>query len=343
MPKQGEDVYRKINTACLIIIAAVCLTTALIYTRAILIPLVISLFIYTMVIPVIRYMRFKLRLPRWLAVALASFVVIAPLVLLVLFIINSVANFVQVANTYQAKLLLAFNWVIDFLRNYDIPFAPEPYDLQGIASLIKGDQLSIVIKGVSGITLKMVSYSMLVFIFVFFFLIGSGREAIANPLIRQAQDKISAYLFIHIIISLLTGILVGIVYVSAGLELALTFAVLAVILNFIPTIGSIIAVLLPLPIALIQYDGFGPQFWVVLIIPSIIQVTLGSLVEPKLLGSGLDLHPVAIIGSLVFWTLVWGIPGAFLAVPITAAIKLILNQLEPTRPLAEILAGRLPR
>jgi AI-2 transport protein TqsA len=171
---------------------------------------------------------------------------------------------------------------------------------------------------------------------------GSGRSSVSNSVLKEMQNKISAYLFVHILLSLLTGVAVGIVYFSAGLELAMMFAVLTMILNFIPNIGSIIAVLLPLPIALIQY-GFGPQFWVVLIIPSCLQFSIGSILEPKLLGSGLDLHPVAVIGSLIFWALVWGIPGAFLAVPITSAIRVILSQFEPTRPFAEILAGRLPR
>jgi AI-2 transport protein TqsA len=120
------------------------------------------------------------------------------------------------------------------------------------------------------------------------------------------------------------------------------FALVTIILNFIPNIGSIISVMLPLPIALVQF-GPSPQFFVILIIPALIHFTFGSLLEPKLLGSGMDLHPVAVIGSLVFWTLVWGIVGAFLAVPITAAIRIVLSKIEPTRPFAEILAGRLPK
>ena len=340
--KSGAEVYRNINTACLIAVAAVCITMALIYTKTILVPLVIAVFIYTMMTPVIRALRARLRFPRWLALITAALLAAVLLAALVIFMIHSATNFIQVAGAYNAKLLQAFNWVVSFFRGYDLPFAKEINDLQGIISLMSSQQVGDIVRAGAGFTFKILSYSVLVLIFVFFLFMGSGRSSISNPVLREMQNKISAYLFIHILMSLLTGITVGIVYFSAGLELAMMFAVLSVILNFIPNVGSIIAVLLPLPIALIQY-GFGPQFWVVLIIPSCIQLSIGSILEPKLLGSGLDLHPVAVIGSLIFWALVWGIPGAFLAVPITSAIRVILSQFEPTMPFAEILAGRLPR
>ena len=142
--------------------------------------------------------------------------------------------------------------------------------------------------------------------------------------------------------SVITGICVGVVYYSVGIKLAFTFAILTMILNFIPNIGSVIAVLLPLPIAYMQY-GFGTHFLVVLLIPTAVQIIIGSILEPRFLGNGMDLHPVTIISSLVFWALVWGIPGAFLAVPITAAVRIILSKIEPTKVFAEIMSGRLPR
>lgn len=336
------DVYRKINTACLIVIAAVSITLALIYTKTILIPLVISIFVYTMMAPIIRLLRFRMRFPKWLAILTSAVLVIVPLVLVIIFIINSITNFVQVSSTYQAKLVESFNWVANFIKSYSLPIPDEALSLQTLTSLVTGQQFTNFLRGFGGVTLQVLSYSTLVFIFVFFLLIGSSSTKNQNTVIKEVQNKISAYLYIHITMSIITGICVGIVYFSVGLELAMMFAILTVILNFIPNVGSVAAVALPLPIAIIQF-GFGPQFWVVLIIPSICQFVIGSIIEPKLLGTGLDLHPVTIVGSLIFWALVWGIPGAFLAVPITSAIRLILSKLEPTRPFAEILAGRLPK
>lgn len=338
----GVDIYRKINTACLILIAVVSLVTALIYTRSILIPLVISIFIYTMITPLIRYMRFRMKFPRWLAIIISATIVLVPLVLAVIFISNSISNFVQTFSIYQAKLLESFNKLADLIRSYKIPLPDEMLELKSLQAMLTGPSSVNFLKGVGSNAVKVISYFSMVVIFVFFMLLGSGRAKITNTVIKEIQNKISAYLYIHIIVSIFTGICVGVVYFSVGLELSLMFIVCTIVLNFIPNVGSIIAVLLPMPIALIQ---FGPttSFWLVLIIPACMQFVIGSIMEPKLLGGGMDLHPVTIIGSLVFWALVWGVPGAFLAVPMTAAVRIILSKLEPTRAFAEILSGRLPK
>ena len=338
----GVDIYRKINTACLILIAVVSLVTALIYTRSILIPLVISIFIYTMITPLIRYLRFRMKFPRWLAIVISATIVLVPLVLVVIFISNSISNFVQTFSIYQAKLLESFNKLADLIRSYKIPLPDEMLELKSLQAMLTGPSSVNFLKGVGSNAVKVISYFSMVVIFVFFMLLGSGRTKITNTVIKEIQNKISAYLYIHIIVSIFTGICVGIVYFSVGLELALMFIVCTIVLNFIPNVGSIIAVLLPMPIALMQ---FGPtaNFWIVLIIPACMQFVIGSIMEPKLLGGGMDLHPVTIIGSLVFWALVWGVPGAFLAVPMTAAVRIILSKLEPTRAFAEILSGRLPK
>lgn len=338
----GVDIYRKINTACLILIAVVSLVTALIYTRSILIPLVISIFIYTMITPLIRYLRFRMGFPRWLAIVISATIVLVPLVLVVIFISNSISNFVQTFSIYQAKLLESFNKLADLIRSYKIPLPDEMLELKSLQAMLTGPSSVNFLKGVGSNAVKVISYFSMVVIFVFFMLLGSGRTKITNTVIKEIQNKISAYLYIHIIVSIFTGICVGIVYFSVGLELALMFIVCTIVLNFIPNVGSIIAVLLPMPIALMQ---FGPtaSFWIVLIIPACMQFVIGSIMEPKLLGGGMDLHPVTIIGSLVFWALVWGVPGAFLAVPMTAAVRIILSKLEPTRAFAEILSGRLPK
>lgn len=338
----GVDIYGKINTLCLIIIAAVSITLALIYTKTILIPLVISAFVYTMITPVIRYIKFKFRLPKLLAITIAAVLVLTPLVLMAVYLFYSAAHFVKLAGMYQERLQEIYQLLVASAGKYHIPLPEEFAELTSLQQLISGPHAANLVKGFGGAALHIFSYFMLVIVFVFFLLVGSGSTKITNTVIKEIQNKISAYLYIHIIISLLTGFCVGVVLFSAGLELAITFAVLTFILNFIPNVGSVVAVMLPLPIALIQF-GPSAQFVVILVLPAMIQFTLGSILEPKLLGSGMDLHPVAVIGSLVFWALVWGIPGAFLAVPITAAIRIILSKLEPTRPFAEILAGRLPK
>jgi AI-2 transport protein TqsA len=127
----------------------------------------------------------------------------------------------------------------------------------------------------------------------------------------------------------------------AGVELAVMFAMLTFLLNFIPSIGSIVAVIIPLPVILLQY-GFGWQFWFVLAFAGMVQFVIGNVLEPKMMGESLGLHPVTVLLFLMFWGLVWGIPGMFLAVPITAILKIVLCRIPTTVPVANLLAGKLP-
>ncbi|MFQ5550396.1 MAG: AI-2E family transporter, partial [Gemmatimonadales bacterium] len=78
------------------------------------------------------------------------------------------------------------------------------------------------------------------------------------------------------------------------------------------------------------------------LIPGAIQITIGNVIEPMVMGEGLDLHPVTILMMLIFWGLLWGVVGMLLATPITAVVKIIFARIEITRPVAELLAGRLP-
>jgi len=119
------------------------------------------------------------------------------------------------------------------------------------------------------------------------------------------------------------------------------FALGAMVLNFIPTIGPIIAVALPMPIVFYAYDLHW-QFFFILSTLSILQFIIGNIIEPRVLGDIMDLHPITVLICLVFWALIWGVSGMFLAVPLTTVIKIIFERIEATKPFAEVLAGRLP-
>jgi AI-2 transport protein TqsA len=123
--------------------------------------------------------------------------------------------------------------------------------------------------------------------------------------------------------------------------MAFVFGLLAFLLNFIPSVGSIIATLLPLPMAVAQFNTVWPIIGVVAI-PGTLQLVIGNAIEPKLLGRGLELHPVTILLALAFWGLLWGYMGMVLAVPITAIIRIILIRFETTRAMGNLLGGKLP-
>lgn len=109
------------------------------------------------------------------------------------------------------------------------------------------------------------------------------------------------------------------------------FGLLAFLFNFIPNIGSIIATLLPIPIAFAQFED---QPWMILAVvglPGTVHITIGNVVEPRLMGRGLELHPVTVLLALAFWGLLWGIVGMVLAVPIVAAMRIVFSHFASTR------------
>jgi AI-2 transport protein TqsA len=142
-------------------------------------------------------------------------------------------------------------------------------------------------------------------------------------------------------IAAVTGLLVGLVLWAFGLHLAWLFAFLVFLLSYIPNIGSVIATLLPLPVAVAQFQNPW-MILAVVAIPGAIQTTIGNVVAPRLMGRGLELHPVTVLLSLAFWGLLWGIAGMVLAIPIVATLRIVLSQFSTTRPIASLLAGRLP-
>ncbi len=181
----------------------------------------------------------------------------------------------------------------------------------------------------------------LVLIFVIYLVSARRPAGLRTGIYAEIDSKVRRYLLTKIAVSATTGLLVGIILALFGLDLALVFGILAFLLNFIPSVGSIIATLLPLPIALVQYESVWPIIGVI-VLPGIVQTVIGNGVEPKVMGEGLDLHPVTILLALIFWGLLWGIVGMLLAAPMTAVLRIVLARIETTRPVAEILAGRLP-
>ena len=169
-----------------------------------------------------------------------------------------------------------------------------------------------------------------------------NKEQDANKIINRIRDDIQKYITIKVITSSLTGILSYIILRIVDVDFAGVWALLIFLLNFIPTIGSIIATIFPALIALAQSDGYT-LFLVVLFGIGALQVCIGNILEPRLMGSSFNLSPIIILLNLALWGYIWGIPGMFLCVPFLIIVTIILSHFPQTRPMAIILSsdGRL--
>lgn len=323
-------------TVSVVSIAAVCIAAALAYTRAVLVPFVLAMLIFYLVTPVADLLESKIRFPRWLSTLVVMLLVATGIFFVALLFLTSLRTFTASAGLYKGKLAEVVVLGAGWLQRRGVPLSPE----EVLASL-EGMPVQDMVQATAQGALSLITNGTLVTIFVIFLLLGRRTSQNKSTVFRQIDHNIRRYLIIKFLVSALTGVLIWIILTSFGLELALVFAVLTFVLNFIPSIGSIIATLLPIPIALVQFETLGPVIAIVLL-STTVQMVVGNGLDPWLMGHNLDLSPVTIVAALVFWGLLWGVVGMLLAAPLTAILRIVLGQFETTRPMGEILAGRLP-
>ncbi|MDR1916589.1 MAG: AI-2E family transporter [Synergistaceae bacterium] len=164
---------------------------------------------------------------------------------------------------------------------------------------------------------------------------GEKISSVADKIVRQ----ISKYLRTLTMISLATGFFVWLALYMLGVDFALPWGILAFFLNFIPTLGSIAASIPPILIAIVQfYPDMIPAVLTFLALIAI-QFTIGNILTPKIMGDALDLSPIVILISLMFWGIIWGISGALISVPITAMIKIICENIKPLNFMAVLMSS----
>lgn len=319
------------------IMAATALTVGLIYLRSVLLPFAVALFVYAMASPFISLLEKRRKWPRsWAILASLSLLAISSSVF-ILALGLSLQSFLYDLDQYEQRLRDMFRWLIDFGSANNLPL-----DKEFIMGHVTNLPFFSAFQGLSGGMLDILSDLTLAVIFLIFLFLGSSSVKVVSKTVEQIQEQVAKYMVTKTIISAITGILVGIALAALNVPLALLFAMMTFALNFIPNIGSMIAVALPLPVALMQF-GFGWEFALVLFVPLAIQFTVGNIIEPKILGDSMDLHPIVVLIFLMFWGTVWGLPGMFLAVPITAAMKIIFAGIPQTKAIAELMAGRWPQ
>ena len=154
--------------------------------------------------------------------------------------------------------------------------------------------------------------------------------------------RVGAYLALKTLISMLLGVACWVIMVFFGLEFAPFWAALITLLNFVPYIGSFLGVLFPVVMSVVQFENQATVLGLLMAL-TVAQFVIGNFIDPYVMGNSLNLSPFAILVSLAVWSELWGIAGAFLAVPLTAVIAIVLSSFPDTRPIAVMLSrdGRL--
>jgi len=166
--------------------------------------------------------------------------------------------------------------------------------------------------------------------------------ALIRQIIASTSDRIGSYLALKTFVSFLLALASWIIMMLFGLEFAAFWAMLIWLLNYVPYIGSFLGVLFPVVLAIPQFADVNTVLMLLLSLTAV-QFVIGNFLDPYLLGNSLNLSPFVILVSLTVWSALWGIPGAFLAVPITAIMAIVFSEFAGTRPVAILLSrsGRL--
>lgn len=329
---------QRIQTACLLILSSVAIAIALWWLRPVMIPFVLATFFAFGLSPLIDFQRRYLRVPRPLAVLATLVIGFVVLSLLGGLISTSVRQLSANADAYQRQINQLLDMAMTVLERFDV----NPVSAFGSLSEVPIKTVGGVLVGTTNAIVELLSQGLMVMIFLFFLLIGGAtRTQPSGGVWGEVEYRIKRYIITKVFLSAVTGVLVGAVLTLLEIDLALVFGLFAFLLNFIPSIGSIISTLLPLPVVLVSPEISFTTAVLAITVPGGMQFIIGSVIEPKIMGGSLDLHPVTILLALIIWGMLWGIVGMLLATPLTAVMKILFEKMEYTAPIAALLAGRL--
>ena len=340
-PMQGN----KITTAFLGLIVVFITGVVIWLAKPILLPFFLAIFLSFILYPILDFSSRRLKIPKVISIFLILIITFFVIYLLGVLFYSSGKAFASEFPKYGQRI----NSILESLQER-LKLAPLKWDPLAWVEQLDINKVGSFLFASLGTFFSFISNLFLILIFLIFILIGRGNtkpkiqtsfsKRRASKIIKVIQNidtQIQKYLAIKTVVSLITGILVTFVLLLFGLDYAIVFGFLTFLLNYIPTVGSIIATAFPVIIALFQFESLWPALWILLIL-TVIQQTLGGFIEPKLMGEGLGLSPLVVLFFLFFWGWLWGILGMILAVPIAAMVKIVCSNIPSLKFVGELMS-----
>jgi AI-2 transport protein TqsA len=332
--KMSRIMYSLLLTASIIVIVA-----GLHAATSIIVPILISIFIAIIILPLQNWL-IKHKIPSGLAILLTLITVVLIFVGFGFAVVGSVQGFADKADEYQRNLAA----LVESVNEMIVPLGLQ-ISVEAIIEFLKKNVFNIfknaLLQGATFMTNLVLV--LLTILFVLFEAAGFsrklkralGEETQSKGRIRKIQRDIQQYLLVKTVISLATGLLIGVSLALMGLDFPVLWGLLAFLLNYVPSLGSILAAGPPILLALLQF-GSGRTLGVAAVFIAV-NLLLGNLIEPSLMGRRLGLSALVVFLSLVFWGWIWGPFGMILSVPMTMIIKIMLENTPDLRWIAVML------
>ena len=317
--------------------------------RSVLVPFSVALLLSFIFQPIVLYLKAR-RIPMAIAL-IVVFVVLAAAATIVGYIVYSSAqSLATAADRYLPRIQTVIADIEALLQSAAAVMGLDEGRLD-LSQVIDPSIVSTLLQSGIGEAFTFAGNTFLVLLFMLFILAGSGElvvkvrraypESIAAR-IASVTDNISQqvrqYLVAKTLVSVGTGLLIFLILWILGVDYSIFWGFLAFLLNYIPNIGSFVAVILPFGFALLQFDTLTIPIIAALLM-WLIQMVMGNVVDPRLMAFSLNLSPLLVIVSLIFWGWLWGIAGMILAVPLTATIKIFFENIDSLRPIAVLMGS----
>jgi predicted PurR-regulated permease PerM len=283
------------------------------------------------------------KLPHWLTLIGAVVVVLIAIALVAELISDNISQVAAAAPSYQANfeaLIERASRLAGFSEPPDIARIVDEIDVRsliaGLASTVAGfaGSLGIVLVYVLFLLIEQSSFEKKI---QALFPDAEKRQDVRD-LLHRMQTQIQSYVAIKTLASAATGAISYAILLVVGVDFAAFWGFVIFLLNYIPTIGSMLGILLPTLLAVVQFATIGPVL-AVIIGGGATQFLIGNIIEPRLMGTSLNISPLVVLISLAVWGSIWGLAGMFLSVPLTMIAMIVFSYFRPTRPIAIMLSG----
>ncbi len=313
----------------------------------ILLPFFLALFLAILSLPIMLWLQ-RRGVPPALAILLAVLVDVAVFGVIVLLASQSVADFQDRLPRYATRLQTLFDSWLAGLQDRGVPvsdyLSDEFVSVNAIMDFVGGllGRVAVFLSNTFIVVLIMVFILAEATIFPNKFQSVLGETDGDMGRFAKISGEVLEYLAIKTLVSLATGVTIGVWAWIMGLDFPILLGLIGFLLNYVPTIGSILAAIPAILLSLIQFGGIGSILLVGLGY-GVINVVFGNLIEPQLLGRRLGLSTLVVILSLIFWAWAWGPVGALLAVPMTMVVKIMLEHTQDLRWVAVLLDKSAPK